>query len=172
MPIPLRSPRIADGTSLDDADRPATAEELAAAIRIASDRGAHRIVIGSGRGPNARAAADRLETLWLERGGTVEDRLDWPEHAASWLRPATQLAGSRADLSLVVGTGRGWMQMMSRLLWSTDWRPSSTIVVAADGSAVSPVLVAIHGWDLAGLTGTDRGGDLWTLDRLGRPMTD
>ncbi len=62
---------------------------------------------------------------------TTLDEIDRPEDAASWLRQASRFADARSDQWIVVGTGRGWMQMLSRLLRSTDWRPERTIVVAA-----------------------------------------
>lgn len=83
------SPLLARPPALRD-DPAATPAELTAIVELARARRAEAITVGSGRTPNALAAAEAIAKAWQAAGGRVTGTLAWPESAASWLRRAVR----------------------------------------------------------------------------------
>lgn len=67
----------------------------------------------------------------LITGGEVLAVVNWPEEAASWLRPATRFTELNPDVWVVAGALLGWAQMSRRLRHSTSWDPRRTYEVAS-----------------------------------------
>ncbi|MFD4370736.1 hypothetical protein [Streptomyces sp. NPDC058486] len=105
---------------------PHTPAELAALIRLVARSGHHTVTIGHSRDSASVAAAGAFAAAWQSRGGQVLDTVDWPEHAASWLRPARRLTARTPDAWVIAASPLGWAQMSSRLLHSTTWTPNRT----------------------------------------------
>ncbi|WP_406324622.1 hypothetical protein [Streptomyces sp. NBC_01637] len=57
--------------------------------------------------------------------------VDWPESAASWLRPATRLTSETPDAWVVAAAPLGFAQLARRLRRSTDWAPDRTVAFAS-----------------------------------------
>jgi hypothetical protein len=130
--------------------------EIAAMLRLLGP--AVSVVIGCSRDAPARAAADTLARAWTDRGGEVFDVVDWPEHAASWLRQARRFTVCAPDAWLVTGRVPGWLQMGRRLTRSTGWAPARTIATA---SLASEELAADGSFD--GLRGVTEDGGTWRI---------
>ncbi|WP_238011408.1 hypothetical protein KZZ52_32910 [Dactylosporangium sp. AC04546] len=144
-----------------DADLTATDAEVATIVRLARDRHAQDIVIGSGRTPHALATARLIESAWDRAGGQTLDTITWPETGASWLRQASRFAAPNPDLWLMVGPATGWAQMTRRLLWSTRWTPERTIATAGIGDSRTLALVGLVNLD--GLVGASADGTPWLV---------
>ena len=142
-------------------DLAATDAELATLTDMARGRNARTIAIGSGRTPHATDTVRRIAELWEDAGGQVIETVTWPETAASWLRPATRFAAARPDLWVMTGPTTGWAQMVSRLLWSTDWNPDHTLATAA--LCDLPTLRRVGMGLLDGLVGADADGTPWLV---------
>jgi hypothetical protein len=121
------------------------------------------IVIGCSRDAPSRATADAVERAWSERGGHVLDVVDWPEHAASWLRQARRFTEPGPDAWVVTGQLTGWVQMGRRLLHSTGWDPARTIGTAALASDDMIAAGGVGTFD--GLRGAARDGGTWEVVR-------
>ncbi|MBU3064731.1 hypothetical protein KO481_24785 [Nocardia sp. NEAU-G5] len=148
--------------SRSDDDVPAATDaEIAAIIAVARARGAHTLTLGSGRTPPAIATMAAVAAQWERGGGRIADHVTWPETAASWLRQARRFTATTPDLWVMTGPRLGWAQMTRRLLWSTPWSASNTIVTSeiADPAALALVGTAY----LEGLTGVDAEGSVWTV---------
>ena len=84
------------------------------------------ITIGHGRNVSkeiAYAIAELWETKRRKakgKGGYVLNIVDWPEEAASWLRPAIRFTNGEPDAWIVTGT-LFWIQMCRRLYKDTNW---------------------------------------------------
>ncbi|MFD8813193.1 hypothetical protein ACFV23_17300 [Streptomyces sp. NPDC059627] len=81
------------------APQPHTEAELAALIGLLTVPKARieTVAIGHGRDEASRAAARAFVRAWTARGGQVLTVVDWPETAASWLRPARRLTAETPD---------------------------------------------------------------------------
>lgn len=156
----LTSPLLKASVSYD-ADLTATDAEVATVIRIARDRRARDIAIGSGRTPHALATSRLIESAWDRTGGGTLDTITWPETGASWLRHASRFAAADPDLWVMVGPATGWAQMTRRLLWSTPWSPARTLATAAIGDPRTLALVGLTNLD--GLTGANADGTSWLV---------
>lgn len=130
--------------------------EVAAMLRLLGP--ATSVVIGSSRDASARAGADTLARVWTDRDGEVFDIVDWPEHAASWLRQARRFTAPAPDAWVVTGRVPGWLQMGRRLAQSTDWTPTRTIATAGLASAE---VAADRRFD--GLRGATDDGGTWQV---------
>ncbi|MFE5097235.1 hypothetical protein ACFRCI_44835 [Streptomyces sp. NPDC056638] len=156
----LTSPLLKAAASYD-ADLTATDAEVATIIRIARDRRARSIVIGSGRTPHALATSRLIKSAWDRIGGGTLDVITWPETGASWLRHASRFAAVNPDLWVMVGPATGWAQMTRRLLWSTPWSPARTLATAGIGDPRTLALVGLTNLD--GLAGASADGASWLV---------
>ncbi|MBT2472874.1 hypothetical protein J7E97_34755 [Streptomyces sp. ISL-66] len=117
------------------------------------------VVVGHGRDEASRAAAAAFTEAWRARGGQVLATVDWPESAASWLRPARRMTEQSPRAWVVTGALTGWAQMSRRLRHSTDWDPARTFAFAA---LRDPRLRELAGPDaVRGLRGATADGGTW-----------
>ena len=137
-PVQPRSPLIrpADTARHDGPPAPAphTAAELAALIGLLTAPPARirSVTIGHSRDSASRAAAEAFAEAWLAvEGAWVLAVVDWPEQAASWLRPAQRLTAETPDAWVIAAARPGWAQLARRLRQSTDWAPSRTFTFAS-----------------------------------------
>jgi hypothetical protein len=156
----LTSPLL-KGSARPDADLRATDAELASIVKLAHNRGAHSIAIGSGRTANAIATSRAIKAAWDGVGGRTLGTVTWPETGASWLRHATRLAAIDPDLWIMTGPATGWAQMTRRLLWSTQWTPARTLATAEIGAPQTLGLVGLPNLDR--LTGAEADGATWLV---------
>lgn len=88
------------------------------------------VVIGHSRDEPGRRAAHLLGELLTARDVEVRDIVDWPEQAASWLRPARRFTAPSPDRWAVLLSGHhGWERMQLRLR-DLPWTPGNTVVVS------------------------------------------
>ncbi|WP_244303945.1 hypothetical protein [Streptomyces lydicus] len=122
------------------------------------------VVVGHSRDTASRASAAAFVTAWsAAEERTVLATVDWPETAASWLRPATRFAAGEPDAWVVAAAPLGWAQMSRRLRRSTTWDPARTYGFAALGDSRLPALAGAA--TLQGMRGVTADGGVWTLDR-------
>ncbi|MFE3166071.1 hypothetical protein [Streptomyces sp. NPDC059224] len=78
--------------------QPHTEAELAAVVGLSTGPRSliETVAIGHGRAA-CRNAALAIAAAWAARGSRVLTVVDWPETAASWLRPATRLTAETPD---------------------------------------------------------------------------
>ncbi|MEE4419350.1 ABC transporter substrate-binding protein [Streptomyces bugieae] len=144
---------------------PHTEVELAALIGLLTG---HRsrirsVAVGHGRDGSSRAAAQAFTAAWQALGKDVLAVVDWPEHAASWLRPARRLTAQTPDAWVLAGAPAGVAPLLRRLRRSTDWDPARTVGFASLGT---PRLVELARADTVhGLRGASRDGGTWDLRR-------
>jgi hypothetical protein len=117
------------------------------------------VTIGHGRDAVSVAAAEAFADAWEGAGGHVLAVVDWPEEAASWLRPARRLVAGAPDAWVVAGTALGWAQMSRRLRHSTDWDARRTFGFASVLQSLSPA----GSGTLRGLRGASAGGGTWEI---------
>ncbi|MCX4680625.1 hypothetical protein OG413_36035 [Streptomyces sp. NBC_01433] len=150
---------------------PHTEAELGALIGLLTrslsraGAGTGAIAVGHGRDAPSRAAADAFVTAWQARGGDVLTRTDWPEEAASWLRPAGRLTAQSPDAWVLAGAPLGIAQLVRRLAHSTAWDPARTFGFA---SLDLPGLLELAGADAVdGLRCVRGDGTAWIARRDG-----
>ncbi|MGW9047433.1 hypothetical protein ACWGQL_33535 [Streptomyces lydicus] len=122
------------------------------------------VVVGHSRDAASRASAAAFVAAWsalAER--TVLGVVDWPETAASWLRPAKRFAAWESDAWVVAAAPLGWAQMSRRLRRNTSWDPARTYGFAALGDSRLPALAGAA--TLQGMRGVTADGGVWTIDR-------
>lgn len=144
---------------------PHTEAELTALIGLltAPRSRIRSVAVGHGRDPRSRAAAQAFTAAWQALGMDVLTVVDWPEQAASWLRPARRLTAQTPDAWALAGAPAGVAQLARRLRRSTDWDPAHTVGFASLGT---PRLVALAGADTVhGLRGASPDGGTWDLRR-------
>lgn len=156
-----RSPILHERPGSEMSDAPIGPAELTGLIVLAYTRGARSIAIGSGRDSRSLDSARAVAETWKSIGGEIALELDWPEDAASWLRQARRFAAVEADLWIMLGPPLGWVQMTRRLLWSTTWMPTHTLL--SGDLSDRRVLELVGLGDLAGIAGVTREGDPWHL---------
>lgn len=123
------------------------------------------VTIGHGRDHASVAAAEAFAAAWTMHGGTILAVVDWPETAASWLRPATRLTAQRPDAWVIAAGLRGFAQLARRLRRSTDFDPARAVAFA---SLDDTRLITLAGPDAVnGLHGADADGRIWSV-RHGR----
>lgn len=163
-----RSPRIDDsdtdahGSHLA-APQPHTDAELAALLGLLTGHKPQirAVAIGHSRHEASRTTARAFADVWKTRGGTVLTVVDWPETAASWLRPATRLTAETPDAWVIAAGVLGFAQLARRLRHSTGWDPARTFAFSALND---PRLTALAGPDtLHGLRGATAAGDTWDV---------
>lgn len=161
---PLLGAAPAGGTGEFPEAPPAhTAAELSALIGLLTGTGPGdelvTVAVGHGRDDASRAAAAAFAQEWRARGGQILATVDWPETAASWLRPARRLTAQGPQAWVVTGALTGWAQMSRRLRHSTDWDPARTFAFAA---LHDPRLRELAGADaVRGLRGATAEGGTW-----------
>lgn len=146
---------------------PHTEAELTALMGLLKYPGSRieTVSVGHSRDDASRAAAETFSTAWRAGGGTVLATVDWPESAASWLRPATRLTSGTPDAWVVAAAPLGFAQLARRLRRSTDWAPDRTVAFA---SLQDARLIALAGENvLDGLRGACADGGTWNV-RHGR----
>ncbi|WP_432165212.1 Ada metal-binding domain-containing protein [Streptomyces sp. bgisy031] len=166
---PSRSPLISP-TDLDaygDLPRPSphTAAELGALVGLLTPTKSpiETVAVGHSRDAASRAAADAFATAWTARGGRVLTIVNWPESAASWLRPATRLTTALPDAWVVAAAPLGFAQLARRLRHSTEWDPSRTYAFASLSDSRLPALTGpdtVHS-----LRGATADGGTWEVRR-------
>ncbi|MEV0368766.1 hypothetical protein AB0I10_02850 [Streptomyces sp. NPDC050636] len=164
---PSGSPLISaeDLAEYGDLPRPAphTEAELAALIGML-ERWKPRVetvAVGHSRDAASRAAAEAFTTAWRALGHRVLAVVDWPETAASWLRPARRLTAQTPDAWVVAAAPFGWVQMSRRLRHSTDWDPARTVAFASLRQSALPALAGPE--TLHGLRGVTAEGGTWDV---------
>lgn len=166
-PRPSPLPTIADRAEFREptAPVPHAPDELATLIGLLTRPRTHvsTISVGHSRDPASRHAAAELVRAWQDIDGkTVLAVVDWPEHAASWLRPAKRFAAGPPDAWVVAAAGQGWAQLSRRLRQDTEWTPDRTFAFA---SLADPHTIAYAGsGTLDGLRGATPTGGTWTVD--------
>ncbi|MER5389829.1 hypothetical protein [Saccharopolyspora sp. NPDC002686] len=157
-----RSPLIGAGSAwVGEFSEPAphTAAELAAVVDLLGR--ARTVVIGRSRDEASRAAAEAFAAAWPEVGGTVLATVDWPEEAASWLRPARRMTADAPDAWVVAAAPLGFAQLARRLRHSTEWEPSRTVAFASLQDSRLPALA--DGYVLDGMRGATADGGTWVV---------
>ncbi|MFF7468274.1 ABC transporter substrate-binding protein [Streptomyces sp. NPDC008092] len=145
------------------APRPHTEAELAALIALLTGPKARieTVTIGHSRDDASRAAARAFARAWTARGGQVLTVVDWPETAASWLRPARRLTAETPDAWVIAAAVPGFAQLARRLRRSTGFDPARTV---AFSSLHTPSLAALAGPGiLSGLRGASADGGIWDV---------
>ncbi|AUA08105.1 hypothetical protein GTZ89_03270 [Streptomyces sp. SID8382] len=162
-----RSPLIpaADLAEYNDLPDPVphTDAELTALIRLLT-RPKSRIgtvAVGHSRDLASRAAADAFATTWKARGGKILAVVDWPETAASWLRPARRLTAPGPDAWVMAAAPLGFAQLARRLRHSTDWDPARCYAFASLRDSRLPALAGPD--TLHGLRGASTDGGTWDI---------
>ncbi|UQA92231.1 type 1 periplasmic-binding domain-containing protein [Streptomyces halobius] len=142
---------------------PHTEAELAALIDMLGrwKPRVETVTVGHGRDAPSRAAAHAFTTAWRELGHRVIAVVDWPETAASWLRPARRLTAQTPDAWVVAAAPLGWAQMSRRLRHSTDWDPARTVAFASLRQSALPALAGPE--TLHGLRGATPDGGTWAV---------
>ncbi|MET8730983.1 hypothetical protein ABZV81_27935 [Streptomyces parvus] len=161
------SPRLRSPGPPGDVPAPHTEMELDALVgllgrSLAEGReGTGAVAVGHGRDTSSRAAAEAFVTAWQAYGGDVLSRTDWPEDAASWLRPASRLTAQSPDAWVLAGAPLGVAQLVRRLAHSTAWGPARTFGFA---SLDPPRLLELAGADVVdGLRGVHSDGTVWVV---------
>ena len=119
------------------------------------------VALGHSRDIASRAAADAFAAAWKARDGKVLTRVDWPESAASWLRPARRLTAEEPDAWVMAAAPLGFAQLARRLRHSTDWDPARTVAFAALKDSRLPALAGPE--TLHGLRGATAEGGTWEV---------
>ncbi|MFE3880021.1 hypothetical protein ACFXPX_37185 [Kitasatospora sp. NPDC059146] len=161
MPTPVPAPEPADRPLPVPARH--TEVELAALLHLltTSRPRVHTVAVGHSRDEASRATALAFTEAWQARGGTVLTVTDWPEHAASWLRPARRLTAQEPDAWVIAAAPLGWARLARRLRHSTAWTAERTFGSAA---LAEPHMIALAGPDtLHGLRGATADGGTWEV---------
>ncbi|RNF87806.1 hypothetical protein EEJ42_41840 [Streptomyces botrytidirepellens] len=142
---------------------PHTAPELDALVGLLTPARSRieTVAVGHSRDPASRAAADAFAAAWKARGGRVLATVDWPESAASWLRPARRLTAEEPDAWVMAAAPLGFAQLARRLRHSTDWDPARTVAFAALRDSRLPALAGPD--TLHGLRGATAEGGTWAV---------
>ncbi|MDP9867739.1 MULTISPECIES: ABC transporter substrate-binding protein [Streptosporangium] len=142
-----------------------TAAEVAALVEqlTAARPRIETVTVGHGRDAASRAAAQAFVRSWEAAGGTVLAVVDWPEEAASWLRPARRFAAGDPDAWVVAGAALGWAQMSRRLRHSTGWQPRRTYAFACLGDV--RVVELAGPATLEDMRGVAADGSTWRIGR-------
>ncbi|MFC8449376.1 hypothetical protein [Kitasatospora sp. NPDC057223] len=168
-PMHPRSPLLRPAGTPAPGDPPApaphTEAELAAllALLTAQPAGIRTVAVGHSRDEASRAAATAFTEAWQTvEGACILAVVDWPEQAASWLRPARRLTAETPDAWVIAAAGPGWAQLARRLRHSTDWDPARTFAFA---SLADPRIATLTGPGiLDGLRGATAGGGVWDVN--------
>ncbi|MFE7750214.1 ABC transporter substrate-binding protein [Streptomyces sp. NPDC057428] len=152
------------GTGGPEGPRPHTDAELASLMALLlrdPDARVETVTVGRSRDAASRASADAFADAWQAQGGTVLAVVDWPETAASWLRPATRLTAGPPDAWVVAAALPGFVRLARRLRHSTGWDPARTYAFASLQDSRLPTLAGpdtVHG-----LRGATAAGGTWDV---------
>jgi hypothetical protein len=138
-----------------------TEHEIRRMIQLASARNARSVIIGHGADAESTAAAREFAECWILHGGIILDTVRWPDRGASWLGHARIFTAVEPDLWIMGGAPAGLAQMIRRLVWSTNWKPSRTIGFASATSTTMLQLADTH--NLEGLIGATTEGGIWGI---------
>jgi len=130
-------------------------------VAMLQEAGAESIAIGHGRHPASVAAARAVQAAWTTAGGSALDRVDWPETAASWLRPARRLTAGAPDAWVLAASIAGCAQVVRRLAQQANWTPARTVGFA--GLAGDDLVALTAPISLAGMTGPTATGGTWRI---------
>ncbi|MFJ8028558.1 hypothetical protein [Streptomyces sp. NPDC096311] len=162
----FRSPLISPADLAAHADdlplpQPHTRAELASLLGLltAPRQRIETAVIGHSRDDASRTAAQAFQDAWTARGGRVLTIVDWPETAASWLRPARRLTAQTPDTWVIAASVLGFAQLARRLRTSTDFDPSRAVAFASLSTSRLPALAGPG--ILSGLRGASADGGTW-----------
>lgn len=162
---PLASPAEQAGYREPAAPRAHTPAELAALLALLTHPQTRidSISVGHSRDTASRNAAEALIRAWESLDGkAVLTVVDWPEQAASWLRPARRFAAGPPDAWVVAAAGRGWAELSRRLRQDTAWAPDRTFAFA---SLADPHTIAYAGeGTLHALRGATPEGTTWSVN--------
>ncbi|MFJ9690582.1 hypothetical protein [Kitasatospora sp. NPDC101183] len=162
---PLLTPPEAAAYGPLPAPAPHTAAELTALLGLLTGHRRprlHTVTIGHSRDDASREAAEAFAQAWCAAGHEVLAVADWPERAASWLRPAHRLTDREPDALVIAAAPLGWAQLARRLARSTPWRPERTFGFA---SLAEPAAAALAGDGvLDGLRGVSPDGGAWRIE--------
>jgi len=100
--------------------------DLARTLALLRDMDATLVAVGHGRDPVSVAAAQAFVDAW---DGQIAVVVDWPPHAASWLRTAQRLTANDPDAWVVADTSAGWEPVARRLRETGRWDPMRTVMV-------------------------------------------
>ncbi|MFJ5273884.1 hypothetical protein [Streptomyces sp. NPDC088358] len=146
------------------APQPHTEAELEALLGLLAMKPQPRTVaIGHSRDGPSAAAAEAFASAWQARGGQVLAVVNWPETAASWLRPATRLTAGGPDAWVIAAGVLGFAQLARRLRHSTDFDPARAFAFATLNDSRLTALTgpaALHG-----LRGASADGGTWDVRR-------
>ncbi|MET9554436.1 hypothetical protein [Streptomyces sp. NPDC006645] len=123
----------------------------------------HSVAVGHSRDEASRAAAAAFGDAWTARGGGILAVVDWPESAASWLRPARRLTAGHPDAWVMAATPLGFAQLARRLRHSTAWDPARTVAFASLLDSRVPALAGPE--TVHGLRGAAADGGTWDIRR-------
>ncbi|MFE7354977.1 hypothetical protein ACFU8Q_17705 [Streptomyces sp. NPDC057543] len=158
-----RSPKLRKAVADSPAPDAHTDAELAALIGLltAPRSRIRSVAVGHGRDADSRTTAQAFVRAWQSLPRDVLAVVDWPEDAASWLRPARRLTAQAPDAWVLAGAPLGVAQLVRRLRHSTDWDPARTFGFA---SLATPRLVELAGGDTVhGLRGACAAGGTWDM---------
>lgn len=142
------------------ATTPHTEAELAALIGLTAAKSRiETVTVGHSRDADSLAAAEAFAAAWEARGGKVLASVNWPETAASWLRPARRLTAEAPDAWVMAAAPLGFAQLTRRLRHSTDWDPARTFAFASLRDSRLPALTGPD--TLHGLRGATTDGAPW-----------
>ncbi|MGD3108893.1 hypothetical protein [Streptomyces sp. YGL11-2] len=176
-PSPLLPPHEAAAYGPFPSPPPHTAAELDALISLltatphTSTPTPHRstppapatVTVGHSRDAASHSAAAAFTEAWRTTGRTVLALVDWPEQAASWLRPAHRFTAGQPDAWVVAAAPLGWVRMSRRLHHSTDWDPARTFGFASLGDSRLAALAGTA--TLEGMRGATADGGTWAIAR-------
>lgn len=121
------------------------------------------VAVGHARDGASRAAAQAFVRAWEALDRDVLTVVDWPEEAASWLRPAQRLTAQAPDAWVLAGAPPGVAHLVRRLRRSCGWDPGRTFGFA---SLAAPHMVEFVGADaLDGMRGASTDGGTWEIGR-------
>ncbi|MFF9346328.1 hypothetical protein [Streptomyces sp. NPDC014734] len=161
-----RSPLISPADLAVHADglpppQPHTAAELTALLGLLTvpKPRIETVAIGHSRDDASRTTVQAFRNAWTARGGHVLTVVDWPEAAASWLRPATRLTAETPDAWVIAASVPGFAQLARRLRTSTDFDPARTVAFSSLHTSRLPALAGSG--TLSGLRGASADGGIW-----------
>ncbi|WP_306205390.1 type 1 periplasmic-binding domain-containing protein [Actinoplanes sp. RD1] len=147
----------------DNSERAHSAAELATltGLLTAPDWQAGTVTIGHSRDASSRAAAHAFQAAWTAGGGDILAVVDWPEAAASWLRPASRLTAETPDAWVFAARVPGFAQLARRLRLSTGFDPARAVAFADLQDSRLPLLAGRGALD--GLRGASADGGTWAV---------
>jgi hypothetical protein len=126
---------------------------------LAAGRPQPRLVtVGHGREGRSAAIVESFVAAWQEAGGMIAAIVDWPQDAASWLRPAQRLVRDAPDAWVVASDPAAFARVARRLRSMSGWDPARTYGFAA---LADVRLVGVAD----GVRGATADGGTWRVNR-------